>query len=507
MALTPMSQDISERYNELIQQADLAQHSAVRGCMVIKPYGYAMWENMQHVLDTMFKRTGIAGKKHQNAYFPLLIPKSFFTKEAKHIEWFATEAAVVTHYRLKKNEATGTIEVDPDAKLEEELIIRPTSETIIRNTFKDWVQSYRDLPLLINQWANVMRWEMRTRPFLRTAEFLWQEWHTAHASEAEAIMETQQMWNVYQDFFSNFMAVSGVMWRKTESEKFAWAETTYTIEQMMPDGKALQVCTSHYLGQNFGKAFDVQFVNQSNEREYAYATSWGASTRALGGMFMAHGDDKGLIVPPALAPFQVVIIPVAKNEEILTSLMSYIQASLDAIESSSLTIQSTFLGEHHIPLQIKIDDDMNKTNGWKYNQYELQWVPLRIAVGPRDMENWVVEVYRRDTGTKTSIALEQLVEYVVSTLHDIQAKLLTRNHHMRVTNTVEVNTRDEFVAAIENGKFVMAHWDWTSETEDKIKELTKATSRCIPADSVLESGSCILSGQPSERRILFAKNY
>jgi prolyl-tRNA synthetase len=507
MALTSMKQDISEWYNELIQQADLAQHSAVRGCMVIKPYGYAMRENMQKVIDIMFKRTGIAGKKHQNAYFPLLIPKSFFTKEAKHVEWFATEAAVVTHYRLKKNEATGTIEVDPEAKLEEELIIRPTSETIIWNTFKDWIQSYRDLPLLINQWANVMRWEMRTRPFLRTAEFLWQEWHTAHATEAEAIVETEQMWNVYQDFFTNFMAVSGVMWCKTESEKFAWAETTYTIEHMMPDGKALQSCTSHYLGQNFGKAFDVQFVNQNNEREYAYATSWGISTRALGGMFMAHGDDKWLIVPPALAPFHVVVIPVAKNEEILTSLMSYLQPSLNAIESSHLTIESRFLGTYQIPLVVKIDDDSNKTNGWKYNQYELQWVPLRIAVWPRDMENWVVEVYRRDTGDKQSIALADLPSYVTTTLQQIQANMLTKNKTMRSGNTVTVNTRDEFVTAIEDGKFVMAHWDGTPETEDKIKELTKATSRCIPADSPHEAGKCIITGNPSTQRILFAKNY
>jgi len=502
-----MNQDISEWYNELIQQADLAQHSAVRGCMVIKPYGYAMRENMQKVIDAMFKRTGIAGKKHQNAYFPLLIPKSFFTKEAKHVEWFATEAAVVTHYRLKKNDSTNTIEVDPEAKLEEELIIRPTSETIIWNTFKDWIQSYRDLPLLVNQWANVMRWEMRTRPFLRTAEFLRQEWHTAHATETEAIVETEQMWNVYQDFFINFMAVSGVMWRKTESEKFAGAETTYTIEHMMPDGKALQSCTSHYLGQNFGKAFDVQFVNQNNEREYAYATSWGISTRALGGMFMAHGDDKWLIVPPALAPVHIVVVPIAKNEEAMTSLISYLQTSLSQIESSYLSIESQFLGTHQIPLQIKIDDDLNKTNGWKYNQYELQWVPLRIAVWSRDMEQWVVEVYRRDTGEKQLIVIADLANYITTTLQNIQSNLLRRNIALRENNTVIVNTRDEFVAAIEDGKFVMAHWDGTPETEDKIKELTKATSRCIPADSPLEDGICVLTGKPSPRRILFAKNY
>lgn len=502
MALTPINEDISERYNELIVQADLAQHSAVRGCMVIKPYGYAMRENMQKTLDQMFKKTG-----HQNAYFPLLIPKSFFTKEAKHIEGFATEAAVVTHYRLKKDEITGTIEVDPDAKLEEELIIRPTSETIIWNTFKDRVQSYRDLPLLINQWANVMRWEMRTRPFLRTSEFLWQEWHTAHATEQEAIAETEQMRNVYQDFLTNFMAISGVMGRKTESEKFAGAESTYTIECMMPDGKALQSCTSHYLGQNFGKAFDVQFVNQQNEREFAYATSRGMSTRALGGMFMAHGDDKWLVVPPAMAPFHVVIIPVAKNEIILQSIMDYIQPSINQINQSSITIHTQFLWEYHLPITVKIDQDMNKTNGWKYNQYELQWVPLRIAVWPRDIENGVVEVFRRDTGEKQSITLNDLTDYVTTTLQEIQANLLSRNLTMRNDNTVSVDTRDEFVAAIEDGKFVMAHWDGTTETEDKIKELTKATSRCIPADNMMETGKCILTGEPSSQRILFAKNY
>jgi len=510
MALTTREQDFSERYNQLVTQADLAQTSAVRGCMVIKPYGFAIRENMQKNLDAMFKNTGIGDKKHQNAYFPLLIPKSFFSKEAKHVEGFATEAAIVTHYRLKRDAATNTIVVDPEAKLEEELIIRPTSETIIWNTYKDWVQSYRDLPILVNQRANVVRREMRTRLFLRTAEFLWQEGHTAHATADEAIYETKQMRQVYQDFFTNFLAISGVPGEKSENERFAGAENTYTIECMMQDGKALQACTSHFLGQNFGKAFDVTFVNKDNTQDHARATSWGASTRMMGGLIMSHSDDKWLVLPPAIAPIHVVIVPIWKNDEDKAVVAAYIEKLQEAIEAQSLHVASRYLSRgqwHHIPLVTRIDRDDQKSPGRKYNQYELQGVPLRIAVGPRDAANGTVEVFRRDTSTKESISIDEIAAYTAMTLQTMQAALLKKNEAMREANTVLVNTYDEFKQALNDGKFVLAHWDGTVETEETIKTETKATIRCIPADAIEEVGTCVCTGKPSSKRVLFAIAY
>ncbi len=500
MALTPRSTDFSARYNELVEQAWLSQHSAVRGCMVIKPYWYAMRENIQKILDSMFKSTG-----HSNAYFPLFIPKSFFTKEAKHVEGFATEAAIITHYRLKRDEA-GQMIVDPEAKLEEELIVRPTSETIIWNTYKDRVQSYRDLPILINQRANVVRWEMRTRPFLRTAEFLRQEWHTAHASAEEAIEETKKMRNVYNDFFENALALSGVMGEKSESEKFAWAEDTYTIEHMMQDGKALQNCTSHYLGQNFGKAFDVQFLNKNNEKDYAYATSRGLSTRSIGGIIMSHSDDKWLILPPAIAPVHIVIIPFFKTEEDLNAITSYIANLQDQLNNQELKIYlrtKTFKRE----IIIKFDTDSEKSPGWKFNEYELQGVPVRLTVWKKEMEQWLIELYRRDTGTKELVKMAECTDKIMETLYDIQVNLLKRNKKMREDNTVSVNTYEEFKKALDDGKFVMAHRDGTAKTEALIKEECKAVTRCIPLDSPLEDGTCIRTGQPSQRRVLFARSY
>jgi prolyl-tRNA synthetase len=502
MALTPRSQDFSAWYNELVQQADLAQNSDVRGCMVIKPYGYAIWEHMQQTLDTMFKATG-----HQNAYFPLFIPKSYLSKEASHVEWFAKECAVVTHYRLKNDPDGKGVIVDPDAKLEEELIVRPTSETIIWSTYKDWINSYRDLPLLINQWANVVRREMRTRLFLRTAEFLRQEGHTAHATKEEAIAEAEQMWRVYKDFFEQFVGISGVMWKKTANERFAGAEDTYTIEHMMQDGKALQSCTSHFLWQNFAKAFDVQFTSKENKQEYVWATSRWCTTRMIGWLIMSHADDKWLILPPALAPIHVVIVPIGKTTEQMEEVLEKVQDTINAIQASSLTIASQFLGDKKISLSVKIDKDDAKSMGRKYNQYELQWVPVRIGVWARDIENGQLEVYRRDTGTKEFVAIDQVADYVTTTLQDMQKNLLIKNQELRVNNTVSVDSYDDFKKALDESKFVMAHWDGTIETELKIKEETKATIRCIPLDNTQESGTCILTGKPSKERVLFARAY
>ncbi len=503
MALTTREKDFSARYNELVEQAWLAQTSAVRGCMVIKPYGFAIRENMQKYLDAMFKATW-----HQNAYFPLLIPKSFFTKEAKHVEWFATEAAIVTHYRLKKDEKTWILEVDPEAKLEEELIIRPTSETIIWNTYKDRIQSYRDLPILVNQRANVVRWEMRTRLFLRTAEFLWQEWHTAHSTKEEALEETIKMWNVYQDFFTNFLAISGVPGEKSENERFAGAENTYSIECMMQDGKALQACTSHFLGQNFGKAFDVTFVNKDNTREHAWATSRWASTRMMGGLIMSHSDDKWLVLPPAIAPYHVVIVPIWKNEEDKKLIESYIDEKIVwPLKKASINVGSKYLWDMHLAVQVKIDRDDQKSPGRKYAEYELKWVPVRIAVWPRDVANNTVELFRRDTSVKQSLSGDSLAENISIILHDMQKDLFAKTKTMREQNTVEVNTYDEFKKALDEGKFVLAHWDWTSATEEAIKQETKATIRCIPADAKQEEGVCIKTGNASNQRVLFAIAY
>jgi prolyl-tRNA synthetase len=696
MALTTREKDFSARYNELVEQAQLAQTSAVRGCMVIKPYGFAIRENMQKYLDAMFKATW-----HQNAYFPLFIPKSFFTKEAKHVEGFATEAAVVTHYRLKKDPKTGKMEVDPEAKLEEELIVRPTSETIIWNTYKDRIQSYRDLPILVNQRANVVRWEMRTRLFLRTAEFLWQEWHTAHATAEEAKEETKKMRDVYQDFFTNFLAISGVPGEKSENERFAGAENTYTIECMMQDGKALQACTSHFLWQNFGKAFDVTFVNKDNTPEYARATSRWASTRMMGGLIMSHSDDKGLVLPPAIAPYHVVIVPIWKNDEEkalvknyisqitaqflpeaiwwldLVSLKDYdidsinfyfeksdtynitkdelaaiwvtdnvckvnkqvgtqlkkvnnelqkqgyklyvkdayrsqalydlvykkrialhgkenvdkifkpiraIHATGNAVDVSMIDMKTWqevafrndfdsagnkkshdeiissfktfayensnninekqfhimrtilrramnkygFIGllheyrhfelsntigilssyvQNQLPISYQIDRDDQKSPGWKYNQYELQWVPIRIAVGPKDVASSEVEVFRRDTSTKEKVAIADIWLYVSWTLQDMQSSLLAKTQTMRESNTVSVDTYDDFKKALDENKFVMAHRDGTPETEEIIKQETKATIRCIPADAKEEAGTCIKTGKASTKRVLFAIAY
>jgi len=500
MTLPPFS-NLSDRYNEVVLKADLAQHSAVRGCMVIKPYAYAMRENIKTYLDLCFKKTW-----HKNAYFPLFIPKSFFTKEAQHVEWFATEAAIVTHYRLKKDESWAMI-VDPEAKLEEELIVRPTSETIIRNTYKDRIQSYRDLPLLINQRANVVRREMRTRPFLRTAEFLRQEWHTAHATDKEAQEETRQMRGIYADFFEHMLALPWIKGKKSESEKFAWAIDTYTIEVMMPDGKALQSCTSHYLWQNFGKAFEVTFVTKENTTEYAYATSWWLSTRALWWMIMAHGDDAWIRVPPAIAPIHCVIIPIAKDEAWNAEILSYLQPLINELQDSSFSIQSSILGAYKIPIQLHIDDDLTKTNWRKYNQYELQGIPLRLAVGPRDMASGNVEIARRDTKEKHTIPLHDVAAYITHTLTEIQHLMYITQQHNLTTNTINVDTREEFIQALDAGKFIMAHRDGSAETEAKIKELTKATIRCIPTDAPQVTWACIYTQKPSTQRVLFARSY
>jgi prolyl-tRNA synthetase len=487
--LTKRSEDYSQWYNELVVKADLAENSAVRGCMVIKPYGYAIWEKMRDALDKMFKDTG-----HYNAYFPLFIPKSFFTREASHVEGFAKECAVVTHYRLKNDPEGKDIIVDENAKLEEELVVRPTSETIIWNTYKNWIQSYRDLPILCNQWANVVRWEMRTRVFLRTAEFLWQEGHTAHATKGEAIEETLKMLEVYRKFAEEFMALPVIKGLKTENERFAGALDTYCIEALMQDGKALQSGTSHFLGQNFAKAFDVQFTNQDGKLDYVWASSWGVSTRLMGALVMAHSDDKGLVLPPKLAPFQVAIVPIYKNKE------EYKEVC-DAAHSIKEQLQ-----EHDI--SVKVDDRDTHKPGWKFAEYELKGFPVRIAIGPRDLKNKTLEVARRDTMEKNIVSHDKVVEYIKGLLADIQAGIYNKALKFRQQNTYKVDSWDEFKDIIENkGGFVSAHWDGSGETEDKIKELTKATIRCLPTDGQEEAGKCILTGKPSKMRVLFARAY
>ena len=487
--LTKRAEDYSKWYNELVVKADLAENSGVRGCMVIKPYGYAIWEKMQAELDRMFKETG-----HSNAYFPLFVPKSMFEAEEKNAEGFAKECAIVTHYRLKNDEdRPGKLMVDPNAKLEEELIVRPTSEAIIWSTYKGWVQSYRDLPLLINQWANVVRWEMRTRLFLRTAEFLWQEGHTAHATRQEAIEESEKMMNVYADFAQNFMAIPVIKGLKTETERFAGAEETYCIEALMQDGKALQAGTSHFLGQNFAKAFDVKFSDKNNTLDYVWATSWGVSTRLIGGLVMTHSDDEGLVLPPRIAPLQVVIVPIYKGEEQKALLDEKVHAMVASFKAAGI--------------RVKYDDSDNQRPGWKFAEYELKGVPVRLAIGNRDMENGTIELARRDTREKTSMPFEGIEEVIVDTLEDIQKSIYQKAFDFRAANTFEVNSWDEFTAKIEDGGFLSAHWDGSSETEEKIKELTKATIRCIPLDAKEEAGKCILTGAPSSRRVIFARAY
>ena len=488
--LTSRAEDYSKWYNELVVKADLAENSAVRGCMVIKPYGYAIWEKMQAELDRMFKETG-----HQNAYFPLFIPKSLFEAEEKNAEGFAKECAVVTHYRLQNDpDNEGKLRVDPEAKLEEELVVRPTSEAIIWNTFKGWVQSYRDLPLLINQWANVVRWEMRTRLFLRTAEFLWQEGHTAHETKEEALKEAELMNNVYATFVENFMAIPVIKGVKTESERFAGADETFCIEALMQDGKALQAGTSHYLGQNFAKAFDVKYVSKEGKQEYVWATSWGVSTRLMGALIMTHSDDNGLVLPPNLAPYQVVIVPIYKNDEQLNEISKIANLIIGDLRNKNVSV--------------KYDDRTTYRPGAKFAQHELQGVPLRIAIGPKDLEHGTVELARRDTLTKEIVALDSLTQIVEDLMEDIQNSLYRKALNFRDLHITSVNTFDEFKNVLETkGGFISAHWDGTIETEDKIKELTKATIRCIPSDEKLENGSCVYSGKPSKRRVLFAKAY
>lgn len=487
--LTSRSENYSQWYQDLVIKADLAENSAVRGCMVIKPYGYAIWEKMQAELDKMFKETG-----HVNAYFPLFIPKSFFSKEADHVEGFAKECAVVTHYRLKNDEENGGVVVDPDAKLEEELIVRPTSETIIWNTYKNWIQSYRDLPILCNQWANVVRWEMRTRLFLRTAEFLWQEGHTAHATKAEAIEETEKMCNVYANFAENFMAVPVVKGLKSPNERFAGALETYSIEALMQDGKALQSGTSHFLGQNFAKAFDVKFANKEGKEDYVWATSWGVSTRLMGALIMAHSDDNGLVLPPKLAPYQVVIVPIYRKEEQLAAITEKVDEIIAKLKARGISV--------------KYDDRDTRKPGWKFAEYELKGVPVRLAMGPRDMENGTVEVARRDTLAKEVTSIDNVDEYVENLLEDIQNNIFQKALDYRAEHTTKVDSWEEFKDLLVNkGGFLSAHWDGTSETEEAIKNETKATIRCIPLDAEEEEGTCIYSGKPSNKRVLFALAY
>ena len=488
--LTKRAEDYSKWYNEIILKADLAENSAVRGCMVIKPYGFAIWENMQKELDRMFKETG-----HQNAYFPLFVPKSLFEAEEKNAEGFAKECAVVTHYRLQNDpEKEGKLRVDPEAKLEEELIVRPTSEAIIWNTYKGWIQSYRDLPLLINQWANVVRWEMRTRLFLRTAEFLWQEGHTAHATKNEALVESKLMQDVYAKFAEEFMAMPVVKGFKSESERFAGAEETYTIEALMQDGKALQAGTSHFLGQNFAKAFDVKYTSKEGKQEYVWATSWGVSTRLIGGLIMTHSDDFGLVLPPRLAPIQVAIIPIYKGEDQLTLISEKVKIIVKSLREKNISV--------------KFDDRDTFRPGAKFAEYELKGVPVRIAIGNIDMENNTAEVARRDTLEKQTIPQDQLSEYICELLEEIQQNLFNKALSFRNDHITEVNSFEEFKEVIENkGGFVSAHWDGTIETENKIKELTKATIRCIPNKAKEEAGTCVLTGEKSSRKVLFAKAY
>lgn len=487
--LTSRSENYSQWYQDLVIKADLAENSAVRGCMVIKPYGYAIWEKMQAQLDRMFKETG-----HVNAYFPLFIPKSFFSKEAAHVEGFAKECAVVTHYRLKNDEENGGIVVDPEAKLEEELIVRPTSETIIWNTYRNWIQSHRDLPLLINQWANVVRWEMRTRLFLRTAEFLWQEGHTAHATKEEAIEETIKIINVYADFAENYMAVPVIKGLKSENERFAGALDTYTIEALMQDGKALQSGTSHFLGQNFAKAFDVKFTSKEGREEYVWATSWGVSTRLMGALIMAHSDDNGLVLPPKLAPIQVVIVPIYKKTEQLAAISEKVDKIVAELKTKGISV--------------KYDDSDNKKPGWKFAEYELKGVPVRLAIGPRDLENGTVEVARRDTLEKNVVSLEGISNHIENLLDEIQQRIFNKALEFRAQKTTKVDTWEEFKDVLQNkGGFISAHWDGTAETEDKIKSETKATIRCIPLNNETEEGKCIYSGKQSKQRVLFAVAY
>jgi prolyl-tRNA synthetase len=485
---TTRAEDYSKWYNDLVYKADLAEHSDVRGCMVIKPYGYAIWENMRDVLDRRFKETG-----HSNAYFPLFIPKSYLSKEASHVDGFAKECAVVTHYRLKNAEDGSGVIVDPDAKLEEELIVRPTSETIIWNSYKNWIQSYRDLPILINQWANVVRWEMRTRLFLRTAEFLWQEGHTAHSSKEEAIKEAETMLDVYAEFAEQYMAMPVIKGRKTASERFAGAEDTLCIEAMMQDGKALQAGTSHFLGQNFAKAFEVKFADKEGKLDYVWATSWGVSTRLMGALIMTHSDDEGLVVPPKLAPLQVVAIPIYRSDEEKAAIVAKFE------EWSVLLIAKG--------ISFKIDDDDNRRPGWKFAEYEVKGVPVRLALGPRDMANNVVEVARRDTKEKTLVSMDSIEVFIENLLGEIQNSLFNRALAHREANTRTVETYEEFKVEIEKGGFILAHWDGTPETESKVKEETQATIRCIALDQVREEGKCMVTGNPSTGRVIFAKAY
>jgi prolyl-tRNA synthetase len=488
--LTSRAENYSEWYNDLVLKSGLADYSAVRGCMVIKPYGFALWENMRDVLDKMFKDTG-----HQNAYFPLFVPKSLFEAEEKNAEGFAKECAVVTHYRLKNDPSKpGKLMVDPEAKLEEELVVRPTSEAIIWNTYKDWIKSYRDLPLLINQWANVVRWEMRTRLFLRTAEFLWQEGHTAHATKEEAVEETEKMLEVYATFAEQYMALPVVRGVKTPAERFAGAEDTYCIEAMMQDGKALQAGTSHFLGQNFAKAFEVKYLSKENKQEYVWATSWGVSTRLIGALVMAHSDDSGLVLPPRIAPIQVVIVPIYKGDEQKAEVDQKVVALMQDLKASGISV--------------KYDDSDNNRPGWKFAEYELKGVPVRVAIGARDIQNGVAEIARRDTKEKASVPLEGLADHIKRLLEEIQTNLYNRALAFRENLTTEVDSWEDFEKVLdEKTGFVSAHWDGTAETEEAIKEKTKATIRCIPLNNVLEEGTCILTGKPSAQRVLFARAY
>ncbi|MDR1121173.1 MAG: proline--tRNA ligase [Dysgonamonadaceae bacterium] len=486
--LTSREENYAQWYNDLVIKADLAENSAVRGCMVIKPYGYAIWEKIQRQLDDMFKETG-----HVNAYFPLFIPKSFLSREADHVEGFAKECAVVTHYRLKNNPNGGGVVVDPEAKLEEELIVRPTSETIIWSTYKNWIQSYRDLPVLCNQWANVVRWEMRTRLFLRTAEFLWQEGHTAHATREEAIAETEKMLNVYAEFAEKYMAMPVVRGIKTANERFAGAIETYCIEGLMQDGKALQAGTSHFLGQNFAKAFDVQFSDKEGKRDYVWATSWGVSTRLMGALIMSHSDNNGLVLPPKLAPFQVVIVPIYKNNEQLAQINEKVATIVSQLKARGISV--------------KYDDADNKKPGWKFAEYELKGVPVRLAMGARDLENNTVEVARRDTLTKETVSCENIDIYISCLLDDIQETIYQKAFDYRDTHTTSVDSYDEFKEKLEHGGFILAHWDGTPETEEFIKTETKATIRCIPLEGDKTPGKCMVTGKPSAQRVVFARAY
>jgi prolyl-tRNA synthetase len=486
--LTSRSENYSQWYNDLVIKADLAENSAVRGCMVIKPYGYAIWEKMQAELDRMFKETG-----HVNAYFPLFIPKSFLSKEADHVEGFAKECAVVTHYRLKNSTDGSGLIVDPEAKLEEELIVRPTSETIIWNTYKNWIQSYRDLPILINQWANVVRWEMRTRLFLRTAEFLWQEGHTAHATSEEAMEESVKMMHVYADFAENFMAMPVLKGVKSASERFAGALETFCIEALMQDGKALQAGTSHFLGQNFAKAFDVTFLDKSNKLDHVWASSWGVSTRLMGALIMTHSDDNGLVLPPKLAPHQVVIVPIYRNDEQLAAITEKVDIIIKKLKA--------------LGISVKYDDNDAKKPGWKFAEYELKGVPVRLAIGARDLENGTIEVARRDTLTKETLAIEGIENHIVDLLEEIQENIYQKALDFQINSTREVNSYDEFKVEIEKGGFLLCHWDGTPETEEKIKEDTKATIRCIPIEGDKTPGICMVTGKPSAQRVVIARAY